>query len=300
MSDNINWYLHSKYLPDEIKKLHEAEAAYALREAWFRIYNQYPTERSLAVLWAKSALETDRWKSIHCYNFGNIKRKTNDDNFFTMFECGEEVSLEQATKLASKDPDTIKIVRRYVLANGNQRCSINVKPGHIWSQFRAYKTIEDGAADYIRFVSQNPRYKKAWEKVIEGDPAGYSHELGVAGYYTAPEVAYTAGVVRLFTEFMRRKEELMSWKHDTDPAPPPDPSVIPAPIETEDVHDTDKDVKPPEYVPDINISFEKPAQKNVISKNESLLDGNVAVLIIIMFGAIGLAIVNFFQSCSFF
>ena len=236
-----NWYEHPQYLPNEVKYLEEAEAAYALREAWYRVYGSYPSDKSLAVLWAKSALETGRWKIIHDYNFGNIKWSLGNENHFTMYTCGEEVSLTQAKRLVREDPERVTIVRTYTWPNGSKRASIKIKDGHPWSQFRAYKTAEDGAEDYIRFVSQKKRYAKAWQKVIEGDPKGYSHELKVAGYYTASESSYTRGVVRLFEEFMKRKDELLNWKveqPDTDPAPPPD-------TEDEDIHDTDMDINPP-------------------------------------------------------
>ena len=60
-------------LENVVRTLDEGEAAYALREAWNRVYNAYPSDNQLAVLWAKSCLETGHWKAIHCYNFGNIK-----------------------------------------------------------------------------------------------------------------------------------------------------------------------------------------------------------------------------------
>jgi len=240
-----NWFNHPQYLSNEVKYLEEAEAAYALREAWYRVYGKYPSNNSLAVLWAKSALETGRWKSIHCYNFGNIKWNLGDmRHFFTMYACGEEVSLIQAQRLVKEDPDRVKIVRTYTWPNGSKRASIKINEGHPWSQFRAYKTSADGAEDYLRFVSQSKRYAKAWQEVIKGDPKGYSHELKVAGYYTASEDSYTRGVVRLFEEFLKRKEELLSWKpedHDTDPAPPPSPDPEPE----EEIHDTDLDINPP-------------------------------------------------------
>lgn len=233
-----NWYDHPKYIPDAVKELKPAEAAYALREAWKKVYGQYPSDKSLAVLWSKSALETGHWKHIHDYNFGNIKRKETDEvNLFTMFECGEEVSLVQAQKLVAEDPSRVKIVKIYSWADGSKRASIVIQPGHQWSQFIAHNTVEDGSEYYIRFVSQSFRYRKAWQKVIDGDPNGYAHELKVAGYYTANEASYTAGVVKLFNEFMKKKDELMSWhpeQRDTDPAPPPEP------------HDTEVDNKIPE------------------------------------------------------
>jgi len=247
----MNPFHHQNFIPAQKTYLSEGEGAYALSTAWERVYGTKPFDRSLAVLWAKACLETSRFTSMWNYNFGNIKRKSNDTKLFTMFECGEEVSLSQAQKLHSEDPERIKIVNKYSWPDGSKRASIIVYPGHEWSQFRAYLTVEDGAEDYLRFVSQQKRYLKAWQKIIEGDPKGYSHELKMAGYYTANESRYTAGVVRLFDEFLRRKEELTSWvpelDHDTDPSPP---LVIEEPEEPEepekDIHDTDHDVKPPD------------------------------------------------------
>lgn len=291
----VNWFKHPQYIPDEGRKLSEAEATYALREAWYRVYGQYPSDRSLAVLWAKSCLETGRWKFIHCYNFGNIKRKPNDTQLFTMFECGEEVSLSQAQKLHAEDPERIKILRIYT-SNGLRRASITVYPGHEWSQFRAFTTVEDGAEDYLRFVSQKKRYLKAWQKVIEGDPAGYSRELKAAGYYTGSQTVYTAGVVRLFNEFLKRKEELMSWKpeeKDTDPSPPP----ISNPEPDEDIHDTNHDIEPPEHEPendpDTEISNEIPEPQQ-----EELKDGGgMVVVLAFAIGGLGSLIMWLLQTC---
>jgi len=235
-----DWYAHEQFLIDEVKKLEEAEAAYALREAWKKIYGQYPSDKSLAVLWAKSALETGRWKIIHCYNFGNIKKlgthRGNDDgHYFTMYRCSE-------------------------ILNGKE---VWFDPPHYQTHFRAYKTVEAGAEDYIRFVSQKKRYLKAWQEVINGDPRAYSHELKKAGYYTASESLYTAGVVRLFDSFMKRKDELLSWepedKIDTIPSPAPEPAN---PIEEEPVKED------PEEKIDTNIDNGPPPSKDFDNDNE--------------------------------
>jgi hypothetical protein len=283
----INWYEHPKYIKDEVKELKEAEAAYALREAWKKVYGSYPSDNSLAVLWAKSALETFRWRSIHCYNFGNIKRKQSDEvNFFTMFECGEEVSLEQAQKLVAEDPERVRIVRMYTWSNGSNRASIKIKPGHLWSQFTAHKLPEDGAEFYLRFVSQNTRYAKAWQRVIAGDPIGYSHELGVAGYYTADEKQYTTGVVRLFNEFIKRKDELMSWNetHDTYPAPPIDTEVDNA-IPELDPESNPDEINVPTLIPedhDTETDHDIPKPKSTITKTSSGI-----TLLMLAFAALG-------------
>ncbi|MFA5758623.1 MAG: hypothetical protein WC942_04600 [Clostridia bacterium] len=302
----MNWYNDPQYIPDTVKQLSEAEAAYALREAWFRIYNKYPSDNSLAILWAKACLETGRWKHIHCYNFGNIKKKRNPDDgfFFTMYECGEEVSLSIANDLVKKDNSLVKILKTYSSADGSKRASIKILPPHAWTHFRATKTVEDGAEQYIRFVSQSSRYAKAWQKVIEGDPRGYSHELKIAGYYTASETLYTSGVIRLFNEFQKRKEEFLNYKHDTEPAPPlledssPEIPVMitdTIPPETiKDIHDTDKDIdtEVSNGVPDPNIL--NPVTDPITSYK---IQKFIALTIAAIVGAVSSLLVN---SCSWF
>jgi hypothetical protein len=214
-----DWYKDPQYLELSEKPLEQGEAAVALREAWKRVYNKYPSDESLALLWSQSALETGRWKKIRNYNFGNIKKRhanpkykvKDDTHYFTMFRCNEVLK----GKLKWFDPP------------------------HIQTHFRAYKTVIDGAEDYIVFVSKKKRYTKAWEQVLKGDPKAYSQELKKAGYYTASEEKYTKGVVSLTNEFLRKKETLLAWKDleaaDTDPSgspssdPKPLPPIPPAP-----------------------------------------------------------------------
>lgn len=221
----IDYTKDKNYLEDFIKKLEEGEAAYYFREAWKNLYNEYPSDRTLGTLWAKSCLETGVWKAIHCNNFGNIKRKS--DELFTMFKCGEEVSLKQAEQLIKDDPDLISIRCKYKWSNGSKRASIIVLPGHKWSQFKAYRTPIEGAEGYIKFVSSLSRYKKAWQELVKGNPEQYSLELGKAGYYTADPKKYTKTVMNRFNYFMKHKDELLSWQPPieeeakTIPTPPP-------------------------------------------------------------------------------
>jgi len=201
--DNIN------YISPEKKKITEREAAQALRNAWKRIFKKYPSDKSLACLWAKTKLETGKFQvGFIDFNFGNTKSKI-DNELFTMFKCGEEISLEQANKLISETPDLVKIISVYK-KNGKDWTSVIILPGHPWSKFQAFKTLEDGAENYIRFLSEKTRYKLAWQKVLEGDPEGFSHELKIGGYYTGNEKKYTDGVVKNYNDFMNRIDELVT------------------------------------------------------------------------------------------
>jgi hypothetical protein len=181
-------------MPDEVKTLEQGEAAVALKAAWNSCFQADPSNDSLALLWAQSALETARWKAIHCYNYGNIKKRhanpqfniEDDGHDWCMYRCNE-------------------------LLNG-KLCWFD--PPHPQTHFRAYSTAEEGAKDYINFVANRSRYKKAWQEVMNGDPAAYSHELKVAGYYTASEDLYTRGVVALTNEFKQKADKLLSWTPD--------------------------------------------------------------------------------------
>lgn len=204
-----DWYKDKQYVPKFTRKLSEAEATHALREAWKIVYGDYPQDKSLALLWAQSALETGRWKIIRNNNFGNIKKRhanpkykiKDDGHDFTMFRCNELLWDRKLKKTVVKWFD----------------------PPHIQTHFRAYPTPIEGAEDYIRLLSKKKNYAKVWKQVLAGDPVAYSHELKVAKYYTASEKKYTKGVVSLTSEFMRRKDKLLAWEPPEEIAPNPEP-----------------------------------------------------------------------------
>jgi hypothetical protein len=275
-------YENELYRPLFTKHLSEAEAAFSLREAWKKVYGGYPKDASIALLWAQSALETGRWKAIRNYNFGNIKYSSGTP--FTMFRCNELLWDNKKKKM---------VIEWF-------------NPPHRQTWFRAYKTAIDGAEDYIRFVSQKKRYRKAWAQVIAGDPVAYSHELKIAGYYTASEKKYTKGVVSLTNEFLRRKAKLLSWEPvekpepetDSDPEvtspdlpsnkPPSDPPpvlVVFDPIEEE----LDEDDIPTLPSPAPEESSEPPPQSK---------KGGMFVIIAIALAGIASFFTNLFSSCN--
>jgi hypothetical protein len=192
---------------DFVKRISEGEATVSLREGWKTLYNSYPSMDSLSLLWAQWALETGRGKAIHCYNFGNIKKRyanpkygiTDDGHNWCMFRCSE-------------------------IINGKE---IWFDPPHIQTHFRAYDSAIEGATDYIKFVSQRKRYQAAWQQVLAGSPVGYAHELKKAGYYTASETLYTKGIVKLTDEFKTKYPKLIQWTPPTDVVPPIVPESIP-------------------------------------------------------------------------
>jgi len=58
---------------------------------------------------------------------------------------------------------------------------------HVQDYFRAYKSLEEGMADYLRVLRH---YPSAFEAMKRGDIAGFAAGLKRLGYYTASEEAY--------------------------------------------------------------------------------------------------------------
>jgi hypothetical protein len=212
--ENKNYRVPQKY------KITDLEGAYALREGWKELFGEYPKTKTLALLWAQTCLETGRFEAgFWNFNFGNIK--SDGSQPFTMFECGEEVNLSLGIKMA-KESQFVKIVARYKWPNGTDRASLVIQPGHPWSRFRSYESLTEGAKEYIQFKHdrnssetwRNEAYKVAFGYLVEGDPVKYSHALHKAGYYTAGPERYTAGIQKLFNEFLKREQEFQDYFDD--------------------------------------------------------------------------------------
>ena len=186
----VDYYKDKLFVKHEVKKLTESEAATALYEAWKLFYGTAPNTNQLALLWAQSALETARWKEINNNNFGNIKKRhsPDDSHNFTMVATGEYIWNNSLKKSIWKW----------------------FTPPNIETHFRAYNTSTEGAKDYILLLSKKSRYAKVWSIIMKGgSPAEFSHELAIAGYYTAKEELYTKGVVSLTNEFKKKAKDLL-------------------------------------------------------------------------------------------
>lgn len=157
--------------------LTEHDAATALKVGWRSVFGNEPTNNQLALIWSQCALETGRFKSIWCYNFGNIKNTAG--HAYYMIRCDEYI-------------------------NGKH---VWLNPPDKGTWFNYYVNSEEGAEAYIRFLSQKKNYAKAWQEVINGDPVAFCHQLKLAHYYTADESLYTKGVVNLCNEIKRILED---------------------------------------------------------------------------------------------
>lgn len=126
------------------------------------------------VLLSQYALETGLGRACHNYNLGNAKHITGDGHKWTMFRCSE-------------------------IINGHE---VFFDPPHPQTWFRAFDTLEEGAADYVAMLRR--RFAVAWPAVERGDVASFGHMLKAAHYYTADESAYVRALQTWFDRLNRQ------------------------------------------------------------------------------------------------
>lgn len=196
---NNDYKKHPKYLEAQKTKLAEGEAAYSLREAWNKLFGKYPSDQTLAIMWAQSALECGRWKSMWLYNWGNIKASSTYEGYHQYFRCNEVI-------------------------NGKV---VWFDPPHAQCRFRAYLNATDGAIDYLQFLSKRKNYKPAFEEMKNGNVIEYTKALKRGGYFTASLEHYLKSMQSITNEFHRRKTDLLAW---TPPEPVVEPEKTPSPV----------------------------------------------------------------------
>jgi len=153
-------------VPPVRTRLDGLQAADALRAAWTHVTGQPPSERTVAILTAQWAHETGNGASMYNYNFGGIKG---------MGPSG--LSVSQRTKEG-----------------------FGASEHTITDRFRAYRTAEEGATDYIKLLST--RFPEAVGAAQSGDPAGFVAGLKQRGYFTGDPAVYTRSVSSLAAQVL--------------------------------------------------------------------------------------------------
>jgi len=179
-------------VPDKLTPCTTADVLKAFRGALETVTGKTPSNATLAVLVAQSALETGRWKSLHCWNFGNVKASAAYEWLYCQFRCNEVI-------------------------NGKV---VWFDPPHPQTNFRAFTSIDTGALDHIRFLSKSKRYSQAWLAAEHGNPDAFVAALKIAGYFTADEGPYRKSVASLFNEHLA-----LLRKSTTEPPPAMRPTL---------------------------------------------------------------------------
>lgn len=130
----------------------------AIARAHAAVTGRAPGAATLDVLTAQASLETASGSRMYNFNFGGIKGQG---------PSGETARLRTHEVLGGKD--------------------VEIRDG-----FRAYRTIDDGATDYVRLMRD--RFPGAMAQAERGDVDGFAHALKQSSYYTADEKAYASGL----------------------------------------------------------------------------------------------------------
>jgi len=163
-------------LPNAMTVVGAEPLAICLYNAWQKLLGEFPERGAILTLLGFSAHETGRWKACHCWNLGNVKSKEGDGRDHTFFRCWE---VEQGQ-------------------------TVWYNPPHPATRFRAFRTLTEGAVDYLGFLRGSRRYARAWPELALGNPVAFVQALKAGGYFTAPEGPVAASVSSLFREFDKR------------------------------------------------------------------------------------------------
>lgn len=131
----------------------------------------------LKILSAQSAFETDTWRAMWNYNFGNLRGKTSTGAWTSINGASEIIDGKEVFFGVGAD-----------------------------NQFKAYPSAIAGAESLVRYlgVATKPplpnRYLLAWDSAIAGDIGKFCAELRANGYFTANLAHYTHGVRRKYDE----------------------------------------------------------------------------------------------------
>lgn len=161
-----------------------------------------PTDETLALALAKTALETGRWTQIWRSNWGNIKCSNTYPGMFTCICLNEALTRGGVPVVVWFAPEgelTAAPSRGGKLVGA----PIPVPDGHPQTRLRAYANAYDGVDSYVDFVA-NGRYIEAWKYLLRGDAVAYVHALKARGYFTADEAVYARGVVSLQKEYLAK------------------------------------------------------------------------------------------------
>lgn len=173
---------NSDYVPDQITPVAAADVIRDMFSAASLAFCKDVSPETVAVLTAHSALETGRWKSMHNWNFGNVKASASWAGLFTCFRCNEIINGK---------------VEWFNPSDGGY----SVPPGHPQTRFRAFTSLETGLVSHLTFLTTK-RYIKALDEALRGDPNKFCSELKSAGYFTAALAPYVRAVSSLFDEYL--------------------------------------------------------------------------------------------------
>lgn len=169
---------------------------YALRVGLTSVLGHRPTDECLAVAMAKCRGETANGNAVWGHNLGNIKASETYRGNFTCITLNEVEMRNGKQRVIWYDPAGELVGGR---GSALLHAPLEVPDGDPSTRMIVRANVIDAGYTYIDFIFSKPRYAKARDAMLAGNPQAYAHELKMAGYYTAPEDAYTKLVMALYT-----------------------------------------------------------------------------------------------------
>lgn len=156
----------SNLVPVVRTQLSPGQAQEALRAAWQNVMGEAPSDKTLALITAQWAHETGNGASMFNYNFAGIK---------------------------GAGPSGLSVAQRTREGYGETE-------RRIVDHFRAYRSAEEGATDYVQLLSK--RFPDAVEGAKNGDPAAFVRGLKARGYFTGHEGQYLSSVAHTASRYL--------------------------------------------------------------------------------------------------
>lgn len=130
----------------------------AIARAYKKLTGRAPSAVTLDVLTAQASLETASGTRMYNFNFGGIKGRG---------PTGETARCKTHEVIAGKD--------------------VTIRDG-----FRAYRTLDEGAIDYVKLMRD--QFPRAMDQAARGNVSGFAKALKQSHYYTADETAYATAL----------------------------------------------------------------------------------------------------------
>ncbi len=182
--------------------------ARAVIKAWKAMFGEFPTKKSVAVLYAQYMIETSG-RACWNWNIGNAKHVAGDGfDWVALAGVWEGVEPFVASALIAKGDAILDTNEVHQIAVGRSKTSVIFRVGHPASLFRAYPTLDAAMVGHLKLL--HGRFGRCWPDVETGDYRGFAHSLkaGPDGkentpddYFTANAEAYASGMSAHFFNF---------------------------------------------------------------------------------------------------
>lgn len=180
-------------VPDRLTPVSHNDLVYALRGAYPDVFRREPLDMELATYFAQCLEENGaKLLSLHNFAIGNPKATKSWDGLVQTYACDETFTAADAARARA-----LGTCELHPLPNGKVR--VVLPAGHPWAVFRAFRTLTDAAAAYLRLFTL-PRYAQAALRARAGDPVGFVEAAAAGGYMTTPNVdGYARAVASIAT-----------------------------------------------------------------------------------------------------